>query len=54
MRKLAIVLGCLLYVICPIDFVPDFIPLAGQADDLVAIVLGVMSLLRENDSWRRW
>lgn len=26
---------CLLYFISPIDFVPDFIPLTGKADDIV-------------------
>jgi uncharacterized membrane protein YkvA (DUF1232 family) len=46
MRKFAIVLGCLLYVIFPIDFIPDFIPIAGQADDLMAIVLAVRALLK--------
>lgn len=33
--------GCLLYFISPIDFVPDFIPLTGRADDVVILLWGV-------------
>lgn len=39
--------GALLYVMSPIDLVPDFIPLAGLMDDLsvVALVIGMLSKL---------
>ncbi|GAB6158774.1 hypothetical protein JCM39194_19740 [Desulfotomaculum varum] len=29
---------CLLYIISPIDFIPDFIPLTGKGDDLVVLL----------------
>lgn len=45
MRKIALILGCLLYVLSPIDLVPDFIPGIGQLDDLGAIAFTVRSLL---------
>lgn len=32
---------CLLYFISPIDFVPDFIPLMGKADDIVIMLWGI-------------
>jgi uncharacterized membrane protein YkvA (DUF1232 family) len=35
--KALLVLG-LLYVVSPIDFIPDFIPLIGELDDLVVII----------------
>ncbi len=44
MKKFALILGCLLYVLSPIDLVPDFIP-GGQLDDLGAIALTIRSLL---------
>ncbi|MDO7786967.1 YkvA family protein [Desulforamulus aquiferis] len=34
------VIGCLLYFISPIDFIPDFIPFTGRADDLVILLWG--------------
>lgn len=33
--------GCFLYFISPIDFVPDFIPLTGRADDIVILFWGI-------------
>lgn len=36
---------CLIYVISPLDIVPDAIPVAGQIDDLGALVLMVGSLV---------
>lgn len=36
----AIILLTLLYTISPVDFIPDFIPFAGQADDLATILAG--------------
>ncbi len=34
-----IILGSLLYVLSPIDIAPDFIPIAGQVDDIVILTL---------------
>ena len=39
-----IVLGILLYIISPVDLIPDFIPAIGYADD---IILPVLLLLAE-------
>lgn len=35
------VAGCIVYFISPIDFVPDFIPLTGRADDLIILLWGI-------------
>ncbi|PSB19659.1 DUF1232 domain-containing protein [Phormidesmis priestleyi ULC007] len=34
-----IIVGTLLYLISPIDLLPDFIPLIGQIDDAVVVTL---------------
>lgn len=39
------VVGLVIYVVSPIDLVPDMIPLLGIADDLVLVPLGVRFLL---------
>ena len=37
--------GLVIYIISPIDLIPDFIPFLGIADDLVLVPLGVRFLL---------
>ena len=40
----AIAIGALLYLVSPIDAVPDFIPVVGLADDVGVIALAVAKL----------
>jgi uncharacterized membrane protein YkvA (DUF1232 family) len=44
-RRVAIV-ALVAYLAMPIDLVPDFIPVAGQLDDAVVVVLALRMLLR--------
>lgn len=34
-----------LYILSPLDLIPDFIPVFGQVDDLVVLILGIFVLL---------
>lgn len=46
------VLGILLYIISPIDIIPDFIPAIGYADDIILPILLFIAermLNRKND-----
>ena len=36
---------CLLYIVCPIDLLPDIFPVVGWGDDLAAAVIGLRALL---------
>jgi uncharacterized membrane protein YkvA (DUF1232 family) len=44
-RKVVLV-GVIAYVVSPIDIVPDFVPIAGQLDDAILVVIAIRVLLR--------
>jgi len=48
-----IVLG-LVYFITPIDFIPDFMPLIGFADDLSVLLAIYNSVKHEIDEFKMW
>ena len=41
---MAIIIGAILYVISPIDAIPDFIPIAGWIDDIAVVGWAMNSL----------
>ncbi len=45
----AILAGTIIYVIAPIDVIPDFIPFIGLVDDSYLIAISVMRLLNRAD-----
>jgi uncharacterized membrane protein YkvA (DUF1232 family) len=45
-RKKALLVALAGYLALPFDLVPDFIPVAGQLDDVVIVALVLRSLLR--------
>lgn len=46
-------LGILVYLISPIDLIPDVIPVLGVVDDLVLVPLAVRWLYRRLPAWLR-
>ena len=48
-EKKGAILGAILYVISPIDLIPDVLPVFGLLDDLVVVTLGLNSLLDSKD-----
>ena len=50
-RRHKLLLGALVgYLALPFDLVPDFIPVAGQVDDALAVVLALRVLMRGSGS----
>jgi uncharacterized membrane protein YkvA (DUF1232 family) len=41
-----IIPATLLYLISPVDVMPDLVPLVGQADDLMVVLLGIMAFIK--------
>lgn len=41
--------GTIMYVIAPVDFIPDLIPFVGQVDDTYLVALALLRLLHRAD-----
>ncbi|MFA6293927.1 MAG: YkvA family protein [Victivallales bacterium] len=40
-----------IYVVSPLDFIPDVIPVLGQVDDAVAVILALLSVPAATVGW---
>jgi uncharacterized membrane protein YkvA (DUF1232 family) len=45
MAEKALLAGTIIYVVSPLDFIPDLMPFIGQVDDLYLVALVVLRLL---------
>ena len=45
----AILAGIIMYVIVPLDIIPDFIPFIGQVDDSYVLAMSILRLLNRAD-----
>ncbi len=51
---LAIIIGALLYVISPIDLVPDVIPVLGLIDDVAILAAATKAIADEIKRYKEW
>ena len=51
---LAIFIGAIIYVVSPVDLIPDFIPVLGWLDDVAVIGIILASYQKLIDDWRIW
>lgn len=47
-----LLIGAMAYVVIPFDIVPDVLPLLGQADDILALIIAGMTFLHMTHSVR--
>jgi uncharacterized membrane protein YkvA (DUF1232 family) len=52
--KLVIVVGGLIYVVSPVDVIPDVVPVAGFLDDASVIAWVIKTVRDELDAFREW
>ena len=48
------IIASLLYLICPIDIIPDFIPVVGYIDDVFVIGLVFAQVYSDLEKYREW
>lgn len=46
----ALFLAAIVYVISPLDFIPDFFPFIGQVDDIYLVALTLLRLINRSDA----
>jgi uncharacterized membrane protein YkvA (DUF1232 family) len=51
---IAIAVAALIYVLSPIDLIPDFIPVAGQMDDVAVLLVAWEIISREVCKYAKW
>jgi uncharacterized membrane protein YkvA (DUF1232 family) len=53
-KTILAVVGAVIYFVSPIDAIPDFIPVAGLADDVAVIAAVVRAVRGDLDRFRAW
>lgn len=54
LRTLASVVAALIYVLSPVDFLPDFIPGIGLIDDAAVVAFLLHSMAQDLAAFRAW
>ncbi len=53
-KSLAVMVGAVLYVVSPIDFIPDFLPLGGVLDDATILGFALRRVHQEIEAFLEW
>lgn len=52
--SIAAIIGALLYVLSPIDLIPDFIPVIGLLDDAAVVALCLRAIDGDLQAYKKW
>ncbi len=50
----AAIVGALLYVLNPLDLIPDFLPLVGQIDDAAVVAACLLMVRQDLHKYKKW
>lgn len=53
-RSLSAIAGAFVYLLIPLDSIPDFIPVTGFVDDLFVFKLVIDQVAMDMEAYRRW
>jgi len=53
-KVIASIAGAVVYFVSPIDVIPDFIPIAGYADDLVVLNIALNFAREDLELYKEW
>lgn len=53
-KSLLSIVGVLIYFVSPLDFIPDFLPIVGMADDLALIAWLFTAVSKDLDEFSKW
>lgn len=45
LTRIILVVASIIYIISPVDAIPDLTPFIGQADDLLALIIGIVNAI---------
>ena len=51
---IGVILGTILYVLCPLDVIPDAIPIIGWLDDLAVLTANMSTIVYVMADYRKW
>lgn len=53
-RTIALMIGTCLYLLTPIDLIPDFLPVIGYADDVAVVAFVLRTIRPDIERFREW
>lgn len=52
--SIAVIVGALLYIVSPLDLIPDAVPVIGFIDDAAIITATILKLNKEIQDYKKW